>query len=143
MNHNPADDLFYLGVKVILINPDNQILLLKVQKPDESFWELPGGRVQKGESEVQALHREIFEEAGIQNIKHLQPIAFMRSFYRCKISTNQEVGLIFSFFKATVDSSHVTLSVDHVDSTWVSLQEAEKLVEGCYGSCLSELIEQN
>jgi|GEM_PF-1510629 len=34
-------DLFWLGVKIILKNKDDHILLLKVQKKNETFWELP------------------------------------------------------------------------------------------------------
>lgn len=140
MSFNSSDDLFFLGVKVILKNRQDQILLLKVQKSDESFWELPGGRVQKGETEVQAVYRELLEETGIVNIQNLQSIGLVRSFYRLKTFDQQDVGLIFSFFQATVDSSDVTLSPDHTDFVWVSRQKADELLEDGYGSLISELI---
>ena len=140
MNLNPSDDLFYLGVKVILKNPQNQILLLKVQRPKKSFWELPGGRVQKLETEVQAVYRELLEETGIKNIKNLKSIYLKRSDYRCKTFDEQDVGLIFSFFQASVDNSDVSLSVDHAEYAWVSIQEADQLLKNGYGCLVSELV---
>jgi 8-oxo-dGTP pyrophosphatase MutT (NUDIX family) len=44
-------------------NPAGQILL--VQRLDDHNWELPGGRIEVGESVMQALTREVVEESGI------------------------------------------------------------------------------
>jgi ADP-ribose pyrophosphatase YjhB (NUDIX family) len=43
----------------------NRILLCRHQKGERSYWLLPGGGVNSGESLVAALHRELREEVGL------------------------------------------------------------------------------
>lgn len=52
----------------VLRNPQAQILIAKRQKHQfmAGFWELPGGKVKAGETQTQALGRELNEELGIQ-----------------------------------------------------------------------------
>ena len=44
-----------------------RILLCRHEKPGKEYWLLPGGGVEAGESLVQALHRELHEEIGIED----------------------------------------------------------------------------
>ncbi len=55
------------GVYAIL--PLGQQLLLTVQAAPEPELQLPGGGIDPGESPLQALHREVFEETGWQIAK--------------------------------------------------------------------------
>lgn len=55
-----------LGVRAIVVNEHNQILL--VQHSYESGWFLPGGGVDRNEPIYSAVKRELMEEAGIQVI---------------------------------------------------------------------------
>jgi 8-oxo-dGTP diphosphatase len=43
-----------------------QVLLCRHEKPGKQYWLLPGGGVKAGESLVDALHRELVEELGIE-----------------------------------------------------------------------------
>jgi len=54
----PEDMLFYVGVKSIIRNTQGQVLLLKISQPDRAghYWDLPGGRIKKGESAKEALY---------------------------------------------------------------------------------------
>ena len=64
------------GVYVILPNA-GQILLTYQAKPHYEF-QLPGGGIDAGESPLQALHREVFEETGWSIAKPRRLGAFRR-----------------------------------------------------------------
>jgi 8-oxo-dGTP diphosphatase len=51
----------------ILIRSDGTFLLTSRPdgKPYAGYWEFPGGKLEQGETAVQALQRELFEELGI------------------------------------------------------------------------------
>ncbi len=51
-------------VRAIIIR-QNKILLIKRVKPNETYWVIPGGGIEKGETKEQALIREIKEELGL------------------------------------------------------------------------------
>ncbi|MGZ4618421.1 MAG: NUDIX hydrolase [Frankiaceae bacterium] len=42
------------------------LLVQRANEPDRGLWSLPGGRVEPGESDAQALHREVAEEVRLQ-----------------------------------------------------------------------------
>ena len=48
---------------IIIVN--NKILLINRIKKDESYWVIPGGKVELGESQKEAVKRECVEELGI------------------------------------------------------------------------------
>jgi 8-oxo-dGTP diphosphatase len=61
-----AADRRRLLVVAALVEQDGRILMSR-RRPDQSLpgcWEFPGGKIEAGESPVQALEREILEEIG-------------------------------------------------------------------------------
>jgi 8-oxo-dGTP diphosphatase len=72
----------------ILMKPDGDILFAQrpTGKPYAGYWEFPGGKVEPGESIVDALKREFMEELGIEivaaeawcGVEHVYPHAHVR-----------------------------------------------------------------
>ena len=48
-----------------LLRWNDRVLLCRHEKPGKEYWLLPGGGVNTGESLVDALRRELWEEVGI------------------------------------------------------------------------------
>ena len=48
-----------------IISKDNKILLCKQSNPPRNYWTLPGGSVDVGETLVECIQREAYEELGV------------------------------------------------------------------------------
>ena len=59
-----TEQLFQIGIKAIIRNDENQILLLK----NKDYWDIPGGRIDQGEDIETTLLRELNEEMGVNHI---------------------------------------------------------------------------
>lgn len=103
------EDTFHLGVKALIRNPNKEILLLeRKSKFNKNYWDLPGGRLQKGESLLQTLKREITEETGLNDIGNAQPFITVLTDIRIQ-NAWEDVGLIFSIFLC--DINHMFTSI--------------------------------
>ena len=81
-------------VRAIIIN-NGKVLTIKRTKPDQTYWVMPGGGVESGETNQQALIREIKEELGLIiepreiliEVSSTKPETFgqMEYFYACNI----------------------------------------------------------
>lgn len=79
----------------LILKPDGSLLLAERpgDKPWSGWWELPGGKIEPGETVLQALARELHEELGIQVTEssrwvtyiHEYPKNFVRLMF-CKVT---------------------------------------------------------
>jgi len=54
------------AVRALLLTPDDEVLLVRFEFPGgRTRWALPGGGVEPGETDAEALHRELEEELGL------------------------------------------------------------------------------
>lgn len=56
------------GVRVVIPDGDNRILMVKQSHPERDVWMVPGGRIEADENAEQAAVREVLEETGL-NVK--------------------------------------------------------------------------
>ena len=130
---NHKEDSFHLGVKALILNPDNKILLLERNHPSKGiYWDIPGGRLLKGESQMDTLNRELKEEIGLD---HIYKVHFlMMTLTDIRISAQEgEFGLIFSIFILNVsDSFQPILSDEHINFEWCTLLEASERLKFQY-----------
>ena len=53
------------AVRAVVLDPDDRVLLVRFEFPDSGTkWALPGGGIEAGESDHDALRRELSEEVG-------------------------------------------------------------------------------
>ena len=63
-----------IGVGIILLNHENQILVGKRIDNPKNFWQMPQGGVDKNENFLQAAKRELEEETGVKSIELIKEI---------------------------------------------------------------------
>ena len=62
----PKDSVSYAAL--ILLNEDNQVLLLRRKGTlfGDGLYSLPGGKIESGETALEAVKREVLEEVGVE-----------------------------------------------------------------------------
>lgn len=132
------EDLFQLGIKAFIINPEGKILLLKVNKAKlkefkgEPYYDIPGGRIHRGSTIEETLRREVEEETGITDIKSIKPFTMTLSNIRIPHG-NTDTGLILSVYLCEVGNPvNITLSDEHTEYGWFGSKEANELLKVKY-----------
>ena len=76
----------------------DRVLLCRHEKPGKEYWLLPGGGVNSGESLVDALHRELVEELGIDDDLPVEgPVAIVDSIAPSRgLTAKHVVHIIFA-----------------------------------------------
>jgi mutator protein MutT len=101
-----------------------KILLLKraTDTPQADTWGVPGGKLEKGESPLDALLREVYEEIGI-NLK-IDKLTFIKTLY-----IQYKIDYIFyMYYKSFSDfDPEIQLSQEHQGYTWTTPEEAIKM----------------
>lgn len=108
-----------ISVKAIIIRKD-KVLLLRPKNPLGSFngWDGPGGHVKKGETIIDALKREVFEETNIRIEKS----------YPIKLLYIPQVNTDYLIFLCTAPTDRVVLSDEHVSYKWEELTSFRKML---------------
>lgn len=113
--------------KALLVNPKNEALILTLgehkQRPEKSYKpDLPGGLVDPGENEHEAVIREVAEETGIL----VQHDALKMVYSRTEFFKDENKSVTKHLFIANVPADiDVTLSWEHSDYKWVPLESLQ------------------
>ena len=95
-------------------------------------WDFPKGHVEKGESLIEAARREVFEEAGIKDLKFYPEFKkSIQYFYNAAKyhPESQEKKLTFKkvvFHLAETSEKEIITSFEHLEGKWLKTEEAEK-----------------
>ncbi len=99
-------------------NSHNEVLLIRHHKRG---WEIPQGRVEEGENLIDALHREVREEAGVEI--EPGPLAAVWSM------VSLPPAIIFTFL-ASYSGGELSFSGDSLEAGWFSETEALNKITG-------------
>ncbi|HJM12003.1 MAG TPA: NUDIX pyrophosphatase [Candidatus Marinimicrobia bacterium] len=96
-------------------------LILKRAKTKryEHLWQGVAGKIEAGETAPEAAKRELMEETGLKP-KHMFVADHVSRFYEAH---GDRINLV-PVFGIEVDSDQITLSDEHCDYKWVTLEEA-------------------
>jgi 8-oxo-dGTP pyrophosphatase MutT (NUDIX family) len=64
-------------VRAVVVDPDDRVLLLRYGSDHDAWWITPGGGIDAGESDEEALRRELREELGLDAFE-IGPLLFER-----------------------------------------------------------------
>lgn len=130
------------SVKALLFH-DGKFLLLKEDLHKKNIWDLPGGKIEYGESPTDALHRELREELSLSiEIKFAVGVWYFFS------STHKHQVICHTFLCRPVGEMQIDTSKNPADESftelrWVTIDEAlrskELVLEESFVQLLSDL----
>ena len=109
------------AVKALIIN-DHKFLILKQKLETMFFWDLPGGKIQYGESPTECLQRELLEEIGLK-VEIKEPVG---AWYFFRLDGNQIVCLTYRCAlvgQKTIDLTHNVGHENIVEYDWITKDE--------------------
>ena len=91
---------------------------------EAGHWDFPKGNIEKGETDIDTVKREIEEETGIKDIGLIKNFKEMiQYFYKMNSNViNKEVA----FYLAKTETEQVKISFEHIGFAWLSYEKAIK-----------------
>lgn len=110
-----------VATKAVIENDAGEVLLLKRSRPYHGqtvlSWDVPGGRIDPGETLEEALRRELKEETTL-DLTAMGPVFHLKDF----IIEAEKIHVVRITFRAQA-SGTVSLSHEHAEHRWVPRDE--------------------
>lgn len=113
---------FVLSPRLILFDQQGHILVLRrsaSSKTNPGKWEIPGGKIEPGESFDDALKREITEETGFSVIIHTAAGTAMQE--------TEEARIVHLVMIGSILSGGLSISREHDEYRWAGVSEIAAL----------------
>jgi len=133
------------GVRAVVLDPADRILLVRFEDVMGSWWATPGGGVDDGESDAEALARELREEVGLADLK-LGPLVWTRHHWHVdptRWGGQQERHYLVrtDHFELAPTFTEAELAAEGVhEARWFTLDELDTVITG--PRRLAELVRQ-
>ncbi len=112
-------------VDIFAVQKDkNSARYLLIQRTNNGIWQMPGGKVNGGETAWQAALRELKEETGL-HAQQLYSVDMLNTFYYVKTDA---IMLVPVFLAIVEGGNTVMLSEEHTAFEWVTYEQATKLL---------------
>ena len=97
---------------------EREILLLKVEDGNVSFWQPITGGIESGESSEEACLREIKEETGL-----VLACSSLTSLGDFTVKIDENLSIHKNLFLVLTEQKEIQISDEHVDAQWVALDK--------------------
>jgi ADP-ribose pyrophosphatase len=107
------------------VDPDNRVLLVRQYRlpANQLLWELPAGKIDEGETALQAAKRELGEETGLSAKKWKKLVSFFPS-----PGYVEEKMTIFLATELTEGKSH-PMDDERIETRWFARKELRAAIE--------------
>ncbi len=112
------------GALVFRNTPSGRVYLLL--KYPAGHWDFPKGNIEKGETPLETMRREVREETGVTDVRLVDGFEHVIDYFYNK--NGRRVHKQVVFFLAESDQDKVTLSFEHRDYAWLGFDDAMGLV---------------
>lgn len=112
----------YVAVKALIFE-DGKLLLLN--KKHEGFWDIPGGRIEFGETIESALKRELAEELPNSSDVMIRELVGVRKKPE-PLADGHELFLVYYRVRVVLPE-YIVVSDEHTEARWFSQHDIEAL----------------
>ncbi len=113
----PREPFTLLVVAALIQEGDRVLLDLRHEGPLAGHWEFPGGKVEPGETEKQALRRELIEELGVE--------ASVGDEVARSTDVSRDVEITLVLYEAVLRGQPTAVDVEMI--RWFSLDDLDEL----------------
>ncbi len=112
---------------VVFRREDSKIFYLLLNYPGstgsrQSYWDFPKGHIEKCETQLETVRREVQEETGLTDIKIYGGFKqWIKYFFK---SGDKFVSKIVTFYLAETQTKDVKVSFEHIGYIWLPYEEA-------------------
>lgn len=116
-----------ISLRGVVFRPDERVLILK--RATDGGWELPGGRIDEGESVEVGVCREITEETGL-DVTVDEPV------YSLTWRNDDGHGRFAVYYRCEATEYDVSVSPEHDEFTWARLPAARNRLSDPQGTAV-------
>lgn len=126
MTDEPLDAT--VSQRAVLFGPTDEVLVMR--RASDGGWELPGGRLDVGESAIEGLCRELREETGLA-------AEVRRPIHTVSWRNDRGKGRFGVYYYCTADEQSVSLSHEHTDYEWLTPSAATERLSDTQGEAIT------
>ena len=109
----------FFSIKTLIIK-DNKFLAVYNFENGQKLWDLPGGKMEFGETAEETLKREIYEELGIE----IKPIKVIDTWNYMHNDNCQITGIIYY---SEMKTDKIRISEEHHGFDWIGFEDINEI----------------
>ena len=127
-----------LGVGIIVLNKENKVFVGKRKDNPINKWQMPQGGVDRGESLVNAMKRELKEETSIRSIEILRelegwteyelPDYLLGKIWRGKYRGQKQKWFIVKFLGKDEEINLKTTHLEFIEWQWLDIENLPSVI---------------